>query len=53
MNKIDDKRVFIIDHKIELTLFLLRNIYPNLYRDAGENYIRFLLKKLLHVHVAS
>ena len=53
MKKEEIKREFIADNRIELALFLLRNIYPNLYRDAGENYIRFLLKKLLHVQVAS
>jgi len=47
MNKVDNKRAFIADNRIEVALFVIRNIYPNLYRDTGADYIRNLLKKLM------
>ena len=47
MKKSNYKKDAAQDNKIDLVLFRMRKGYPNLYREAGARYIRFLLKKLI------
>ena len=46
MKKVYYKKDLETENKINLVLFRMRKSYPNLYRDAGARYIRFILKKV-------
>ena len=43
----ESKSAFLAERKIELALFLMKKVYPNLYRDAGLPYMRAVLKIVL------
>ena len=51
MNKTESGIAFHAYRKIEVAIFVMRNVYPNLYREAGIYYMRDVMRRVLQNHM--